>query len=207
MHRALARACLGLSLLVGSSACAARYQLRDADLREAREQDSLGRLRVYPSNRLVSVYDEDASRTVTVSSEIRQRTNRLKYERVLSTQIDGAIVEEAELNGVPLLWVTFDRGCLEAACAYGFVRTEDGRYRLLHVPEREGFQAPKVFRGCTLRRHRMSRGNLHALAEANQVYRYVRRRGPKTVFLEVRKDIRKRTKGRRDRDRGVGRSS
>ncbi len=197
---------LGLSMLLASSACAARYQLRDGELKEARDQDSLARLRVYPSNRTISVYDEEADKTVTVSSEIRQRTNKVRRKRILTLQTDGAVIGEELLNGAPLLWVTFDGQCMERGCAYGFVRTEDGRYRLVHAPEREGFAAPKIYRGTVAKRRRMTRGNLRALAEANQVYRLVRRRGPKTVFLEVKKDIRKRTRGSSTREPGVGRT-
>jgi hypothetical protein len=206
MRGSFARVGLAVSMLLGSSACAARYQLRDAELKEARDQQSLGRLRVYPSNRTVSVYDEDADKSVTVSSEIRQRTSRVRRKRILKLSTEGAIVGEDQLNGAPLLWVTFDGQCMEPACAYGFVRTEDGRYRLVHVPERVGFAPPKVHRGIAVKRRRMTRGNLRALAEANAVYRVLRRSGPKTVFLEVKKDIRKRTRGSSEREPGVGRT-
>lgn len=203
MGASIARICFGALLLLGSSACAARYQLRDPELQEARDQGSLEHLRVYPSHRTITVHDEDAAKSVTVSRQIRQRSNRARRKRILTLQTAGAVVGEDMLNGVPLLWVTFDARCLEPVCAYGFVRTEDGRFRLVHVPEREGFLAPKVYRGCTLKRHRMKRGNLRALSEANQVYRFIRRRGPQSVFLEVKKDIRNRVRGRAEHEPGV----
>lgn len=202
MGRLPAQAFFGLTILVALPACVARYQLRDADLIEAKAQQSLSALRVYPSNRTISVYDEDASRTVVVSREIRDRSTKARRKRLLRLQTSGAIIGEGLLNGAALLWVTFDQRCVQPDCAYGFVRTEDGRYRLVHVPEREGFRAPRVYRGWVAKRRQMSRGNLYALAEANAVYRLVRKR-PKTVFLEVKKEIRDRTRGGREREPGV----
>lgn len=187
-------------------ACAARYQLRDAELDEARQQESLAQLRVYPSNRTISVYDEPIARTITVDREIRQRSTNDRRKRILTLDTPGAIIAEAELNGARLLWVTFDRSCVVPECAYGWVQTEDGRYRLVHVPEREGFAPPVVYRGWVGKRRKMTRGNLYQLAEANTVYRIKRKkkkRRVRTVFLEVKKDIRKRVRGQSETEPGV----
>jgi len=201
--RCFADARFGSLLVLSLSACAARYQLLDADLDEARGQGSLEALRVYPSHRTISVYDEPDTRMVTVDREIRQRSTKERRKRILTIDTPGAIVAEAELNGAKLLWVTFDRTCTTPECAYGFVQTEDGRYRLVHVPEREGFAAPVVHRGWVGKRRKMTRGNLYQLAEANTVYRTKRKKRVRTVFLEVKKDIRKRVRGQSTREPGV----
>jgi hypothetical protein len=198
-----ARAAIVATWMLALPACAARYQLLDEDLAEAKAQESLGRLRVYPSNRTISVYDEPMSETITVSREIRQRSTRDRRKRILTLDTSGAIIEEELLNGAALLWITFDRTCVEAGCAYGFVQTEDGRYRLVHVPEREGFAAAKVYRGWVAKRRQMKRGNLRSLAEANTVYRFERRSRPRTVFLEVKRNVRKRVRPQSEREPGV----
>jgi hypothetical protein len=203
VHRSFLRALLGLSCIVALSACAARYQLLDEDLDEARGQQSLERLRVYPSHRTISAYDEPTSGTITVSRQIRERSTRDRRKRILTIDTSGAIVGQELLNGAALLWITFDRSCVEPGCAYGFVQTEDGRYRLVHVPERDGYAAPKVYRGWVGKRRQMKRGHLHALSEANTVYRFERRSRPRTVFLEVKKAIRKRIRDTSEHESGV----
>lgn len=203
MRRSFVRALVGLAWIAALSACAARYQLLDEDLNDAREQQSLERLRVYPSHRTISVYDEPTSGTITVSRQIRERSTRDRRKRILTIDTSGAIVGEDVLNGAALLWITFDRSCAEAGCAYGFVQTEDGRYRLVHVPERDGYAPPKVYRGWVGQRRQMKRGHLHALSEANTVYRFERRSRPRTVFLEVKKAIRKRIRDTSEHESGV----
>jgi hypothetical protein len=202
VRRSFVRALVGVAWIAVLSGCAARYQLLDEDLEEAKAQDSLGRLRVYPSNRTISVYDEPASGTIVVNREIRERSTRDRKKRILTIDTSGAIVGQELLNGARLLWITFDRTCAEAACAYGFVQTEDGRYRLVHAPERAGYAPPKVYRGWVGKRRQMTRGNLRSLGEANTVYRLERRR-PRTVFLEVKRAIRKRVRDTFEKEPGV----
>jgi hypothetical protein len=83
------------------------------------------------------------------------------------------------------------------------VQTEDGRYRLVHAPEREGYAAPKVYRGWVGKRRQMKRGHLRSLGEANTVYRLDRGSRPRTVFLEVKRDIRKRIRDTSEHEPGV----
>lgn len=184
-------------------ACARRFKLADVDLEEARESNALGDLRVFPSNRTITNYDEPAARTVTVDRTIRQRSRRERRPRILGRNTSGAIISEDLLNGQKLLWITFDRNCATPECAYGFVQVEDMRYLLVHVPEREGFAPPRSYRSLRLKRHKLKKGHLRSLSEANQVYRLERKRRVPVVFLEVKRANQDRVRERRERESGV----
>ena len=191
-------------LLALGPGCAQRFKLSDAQLQEAREAESLGALRVYPSNRTLSVYDEPALTAVTIDREIRQSSRRKRHRQILRRGTSGAIIGEEVLNGQKLLYVTFSRTCSTPECAYGFVRVEDGRYVLVYSPEREGFKPPKVFRSIDrLKRHRMKKGFLRALTEANKVYKLERKRRVPVVFLEIKKKKRDKIEERSERETGV----
>lgn len=200
---ALALPMLMVLLCATGSGCARRLKLADVDLAEARETESLDKLRVYPSNRMISNYDEPALRTVVVSREIRQRSSRKRNKRILRRNTSGAIVGEDLLNGARLLYITFDRQCSEPGCAYGFVQLEDARYVLVHVPEREGFAPPKVYRSLVLKRHRMTPGQVRSLSDANRVFKLQRRRRALVVFLEVKRSNQDRVDERAERESGV----
>ena len=195
-------AAMGLVLAVASG-CAVRLKLADVDLEEARQTESLGKLRVYPSNRTIMNYDEPALRTVVVSREIKQSSRRERNKVILRRNTSGAIVGESLLNGQKLLHVTFNRQCAEPACAYGFVQLEDARYVLVQVPEREGYAPAKVYRSLVLKRHRMKQGQVRSLADANKVYKLQRRRRALVVFLEVKRSNRDRVEERATRETGV----
>jgi hypothetical protein len=190
-------------LLAAGSGCAQRLKLADVDLEEARETESLGRLRVYPSNRMISNYDEPALRTVVVSREIRQSSRRERQKVILRRNTSGAIVGESLLNGQKLLHVTFDRTCSEPGCAYGFVQLEDARYVLVQVPAREGYAPAKVYRSLVLKRHLMKPGQVRSLSDANRVYKLQRRRRALVVFLEVKRSNKDRVDERATRESGV----
>lgn len=200
---------LGAALALGGlvalgSGCARRFKLSDVNLQEAKASDSFGALRVFPSNRTISVYDEPALTAVTIDREIRQRSRRKRHRQILRRGTSGAIVGEDTLNGEKLLYVTFSRNCDSPGCAYGFVRVEDGRYLLVHSPEREGYAPPKVFRSIDrLKRHRMKKGFLRALTEANKVYKLERKRRVPVVFLEIKRDDRDKVEERSERESGV----
>lgn len=192
-----------VGLLALGSGCARRFKLRDADLQEAKETGDLKALRVYPSNRTISVYEEPALRTVTVEREIRRRSRRKRIRRILRRSTPGAVIGEDTLNGQPLLWVTFTLTCASPECAYGFVRAEDMRYVLVSSPEREGYAPPKVHRSIVIKRHQMKRGFLRALTEANKVYRLERKRRVPVVFLEVKKANVDQVEDKAERESGV----
>ena len=199
--RHLLVACTALLML--APGCARRFKLNDFALAEAKESGGLGDLRVYPSNRVISFYDEPALRSVTVEREIRERTRGERRGQVLGRNTSGAIVGEDLLNGQKLLWITFDRTCASPECGYGFVQVEDARYVLVHVPEREGYGPPRPHRSIRIKRHLLKKGHLRSLSEANQVYRLERKRRVPVVFLEVKRANQDRVQERRERESGV----
>ena len=104
-----------------------------------------------------------------------------------------------------MLWVIFDPRCSEPACAYGFVQTEDGRYRLVAIPPLAGHKPnPPVYRGLKWKRRLMTKGKLASLAEANEVYLVKKNNGKiLTVELEVKKVVEQRSRTKTGRSRGI----
>ncbi len=155
---------------------------------------------LYPlvSNRTIITYDRREVGSTQLGPTIRDRRRSRQLVRVLPRRLQGAIVGKETRNGAPFIWVSFEPGrCQDASCALGFVRTDDGKYRLATLPPRDGFEPPKVYRGIVAKRQRMKPGRLKALSDSNPVYGLQRKRKRKhhrTVFLELRKDIDRRTK-------------
>lgn len=178
------------------SGCAARYILSDGELNKARQKDAVDRIRVYVSHRTIPVYERKEMEQTLIRREIQDRSQKERDRRPISRNLTGGIVGQDVLNGQPRLWVSFSRSCSSVECAYGFVRTEGGRYHLVNLPVRDEFDPPNVYRSCRIKRHKMEHGKLKALSDANAVYKLKRRRKkrPKTVFLEVKKSADRRVK-------------
>jgi hypothetical protein len=188
-------------------ACAARYQLADVDIERAKsDADGVERLYVLPSNRTILLYYRSEGDFAQIGREIDQRAERRKLTFVLGRNTEGVIVGEELSNGARQLFVCFDPECTGPEAAYGFVQTEDGRYRLNHVPERDSYNVPRVHRDCVLKKRRMKKDHMKSLSEANKVFLLKKKRRKKTkvrtVFLEVKIRNRKFTRGRRRRERG-----
>ena len=199
-----AAAVLAVLLLLLDTGCARRFKLSDPDLAEAKESNALGDLRVYPSNRTISLYDEPAMRSVTIEREIRQRSRRERRGRILRRNTPGAIISEDLLNGQKLLWVTFDGSCNEPDCAFGFVQTEDKLYRLFQAPTLEGYGPPQNHHACLSKRRVMKLGKMKSLSEANDVMVNKKKNGKlRTVWLEVIKEVDDRVRTRSRRSGGV----
>ena len=190
---------LGLFVCLNLCACAARFILHDGRINEAKRNDAGGVLRVYVSHRTITVYDREVLSETVVRKQFDERELQEELKVRLGRNDSGVVVEEERKNGQPLLWVSFARSCQSKECAFGFVRTEDQRYRLMALPERETFGKPKVYRTCTIKRQKMELARVHAISDANQVYELKRKRKRKlkTVFLEFkrRKIKRKDTEG------------
>lgn len=185
----------GLLLCLNLCACAARHILSDRRLAEAEANGSSAMLRVYVSHRTITVYDRGIIDSTIVRKEIDRRNEKDRRKVKLGRNDSGVVVHTELLNGQRLLWVTFDARCEDKGCAFGFVQTEDGRYRLVHLPERDGYAMPYVFRSCTIKRQKMALERLASLSDANAVYKLKRKRKrkPKTVFLELKERNIKRT--------------
>lgn len=186
------------------SGCAARYILGDNVLVEAKEKESLDNLRVYVSNRTITVYERKEFDKRVIRREIEDQSQKKELRRTLTRRKTGGYVGEDLLNGARRIWVSFDRRCRDPDCAYGFVQTEDGRYRLVTLPERADYDAPNAFRSCRIKRHRLELGNLRSLSDNNPVYKLKRKKKkrPKTIFLEVKKKKKKRTEGENQAEPG-----
>lgn len=184
-----------VALVSTLSACSARYKLVDAELARPRAADDLASLYPLVSNRMIVTYDRSGARETQAGRTIKDRSVGRQLKRVLNRNRRGLIIEETVRNGAPMLWVTFEpRKCTTRSCAFGFVRTDDGRYRLALLPKQEGFSTPKVYRGIVSERRQLKLGKLRSLADANAVYRLERKKKAKrqpTIFLELKKEIRK----------------
>ena len=72
-------------------------------------------------------------------------------------RVPGKPIAEDVIDGRRVLWVTFEMRCLEERCAYPFTVDDDGKFCLSGLPEREGYDAGKVYRGAMTARARMLR--------------------------------------------------
>lgn len=192
---------LGLFVCLNLCACAARFILHDGRINEAKKADAGGLLRVYVSHRTITVYDRDVLSGVVVRKQFDERELKDRLKVKLGRNTSGVVVEEDRKNGQPLLWVSFARSCQSKECAFGFVRTEDQRYRLMELPERDTYSKPRVYRSCTLKRQQMKLARVHAISDANQVYELQRKRKRKlkTVFLEFKRRKEKRIRRQDER--------
>lgn len=188
----------GLLACLNLCACAARQILSDRRLAEADAGGAGNVLRVYVSHRTITVYDRGVVDEKFVRKQIDERKLKDRVKVKLGRNDSGIVVDEELKNGQRLLWISFDRRC-GRECAFGFVHTEDGRYRLVELPEREGYNKPYVYRSIKIKRHKMRHGRLRSLSDANEVYELQRRRkrANRTVFLEfkLREQDRTRVRG------------
>lgn len=186
------------------SGCTARYVLGNAALSDAKSRDKFQDLGVYVSHRTVPVYERDEFSQTRVDRTIEDNSRQGRLRRPIGRNAVGLIVDEDIRNGARRLWISFSRTCRDTKCAYGFVQTEDGRYRLADLPVREDYEKSSVFRSCVLKRQKLKPGKLRALSDANAVYRLERKRKkrPKTVFLEVKRTNKRRTNEKVDPESG-----
>jgi hypothetical protein len=203
--RARARlAALGLLIAFGGG-CAKRFAFTPKELDRVNTEADLQALRVFPSKRLIALYDEsNVPENYAVNKQIVESSDKDQLKEIMTKDTAGFILEIEELNGKPLLWVTFEPSCADPSCAYGWVQTEDKHYRLVSAPKRTGYADPRLYRPCVWKRRRLAKGKLKSLAEANEVYLVKKRNGKiLTVELQVKKVIDDRTKTRTRRARGV----
>ncbi len=177
------------------SGCTTRYILGRSDLQDAMDRGAFDQLGVYVTHRTIPLYKRNALDQTRVGREIENRTEDDVYEVRIDRNDVGLIVDHDLRNGRNRLWVSFEPTCREIDCAYGFVQTEDGRFRLVDLPERDDYEELKVYRTWVRDRYELKPGKLKSLSDANAVYRLERKRKKraKTVFLEVKRKRRKRT--------------
>lgn len=188
-----------------TSGCAKRLPLTPKELERVQTEAGVNPLRVYTERRMVALYDEaGVEQAYDVNRKIREGSDKEQEKVVTTRNTAGLILKIEELNSRPLLWVTFDATCKDPACAYGFVQTEDKRYRLITSPPMEGFAQARVYRHCVWKKRRLKHAKLSSLAEANEVYLVKKRNGKiLTMELEVKKVLDNSTKTRTRRSRGI----
>jgi hypothetical protein len=194
--RPLAMLALAFGLMT-SSGCAKRLVLTPAQFeRIDKQEQATEALRVYVSKRLIVVYEADErDAKFEVDRTINTSQDRNLLRVIISRGTMGQIIDKEERNGAPLLWVTFSARCKDKDCAYGFVQTEDGVFRLTAVPERDGYLAPKAYFRNEPEKQ-MALGKLKSLAEKNSVFVFKKKNGKvRTIDLIV--------KQRTDNDRQV----
>ena len=183
--------------LISVSGCAKRLQLTPAEFEriEKREQ-AVDALRVYVSKKLVIIYEEDDdSEEYKVNKNITESSEERRLKVIISKGTKGLIMDTDDKNGAPLLWVTFSDSCKDKDCAYGFVQTEDGVFRLSIIPKREGYKDPMPY--YKREKKPLKPGKLKSLAEKNDVFLWKNKRG-KIFTIDL--IVKKRTDKKRDTD-------
>lgn len=162
-------------------------------------------LRVYTERKMITLYNEaSVDESFDVNRKITEESDKVVDKSVTTRNTPGLILDIDELNGKPLLFVTFDASCKTRECAYQFVETEDQRYRLVELPTREGYDTERVYRALIWKKRKLEKGKLKSLAEANEVYLVKKNNGKiLTMKLEVKKVTSDRTTVRSRRNRGI----
>ncbi|MCA9705852.1 MAG: hypothetical protein KDK70_08400 [Myxococcales bacterium] len=196
---------LALALLA-TTGCAKRFSLIPAELEKVQAEENLKSLSVYTSKRLVTTWVEgQVQENFDVNKgDIQQGSARQRLKNVVPKTVPGRIISIEDLNGMPLLWVTFDGSCNEPDCAFGFVQTEDKLYRLFQAPTLEGYGPPQNHHACLSKRRVMKLGKMKSLSEANDVMVNKKKNGKlRTIWLEVIKEVDDRVRTRSRRSGGV----
>lgn len=181
-----------------------RHTLDPDELKTADDTGKTKDLRLYPSRRLVLFYDEnETERTYEVNRRIRRTERRRPKRKTTPRRAPGKIVERTTSNGMVVLWVSWRGDCTDSTCAYGFVHTEDGLYKLFATPRKEGFKEPRGYRSTSCKFNRLKRGRVEALSEANDVLlkRTVLKK-VKTIHLQYKMFRTRRRRVIREKDKG-----
>ncbi|MCH9683873.1 MAG: hypothetical protein K0V04_20745 [Deltaproteobacteria bacterium] len=196
---------LAAAALIASTGCAKRLALVPSELEKVQVEAGVQPLRVYPSRRMVTIWKEAAvDKDFGVDRKIIESSANQQLKTVTAKGTSGQILKIEERNGMPLLWVTFDGSCNEPDCAFGFVLTEDERYRLIERPKISGYDDPRSYHHCLAKGRIMKLGKMKSLGEANDVYVNKRKNGKlRTIHLDVIKVVDERTRTRTRRSGGV----
>jgi len=195
-----------LAATLASTGCAKRTPLSPTELAKVTTEAGIAPLRVYTERKLIALYaEEGVDKSFNVDRKITEGSDKVVDKRITTRNTAGLILDVDELNGKPLLFVTFDASCKTRECAYQFVETEDSRYRLAALPKREGFaEDPPTYRACVWKKRKLRKGKLASLAEANEVYLVKKNNGKiLTMMLEVKKVTNDNVKTRTGRNRGI----
>lgn len=204
-----ARFCLSTLALFGAlvavSGCRKRLPLTSAELERVQTEAGVQPLRVYPGKKILSIYPaSNKNETFEVSRDIVESSRQDKLKKIETKNTAGLILKIEERNGMPLLWVTFEPSCTTVDCSYAFVQTEDGKYRLANVPDRNGYGDPNVYRNFAWKSRKLGSGRMASLAEANDVMLVKKKNGKiLTIVLTVKKVVDERSRTRTERSQGI----
>ncbi len=195
-----------MAALLAATGCANRQLVTSAVMRDIQRQDpELRKIRVYPATTFVVVHTQALGDDVRVSGQagsVREDVRGRRLEVVVSRSRPGAIVDVEDIEGQPALWVTFDPKCAARDCAFGFVRSEDGKYRLFHVPLLPGYSEPAVFRQRVAPSKAMEKTRIFSKSKGASVYFTMRGRIA-SIALEVKKQKRVEIETIKDPKQGV----
>jgi hypothetical protein len=197
--------CLLVGLALGSSGCARRFALKPKELERVQTEAGVQPLRVYTHRRLVTLYDEaERDESFRVQRDIIESSEGEQKKKKITRNTAGLILKIDDSNGMPLAWVTFDPWCTTVDCAWGFVQGEDGYFRLMIVPKREGYKPGRAFSRIVWKKRRLRANKMASLAEANDVYLAKKQNGKIiTVYLDVKKVIDRRTRTKTEKAQGI----
>ena len=189
ISKRLATAAL-VSALASSTACTSREYVTRTVLREIRASDpDFKKLRVYPNVTFVAVYERTLGQDTGVSGSqgtVEAGFRGKRIEVPVKRKLPGAVIKLEAIDGQPALWVTFDERCTEVECAYGFVRSSDGLFRLFKLPELSGYTEPNVFRRRISKRKQMERSKIYSKTDATSTF-FTTRGHAASVGLEIKK--------------------
>jgi outer membrane lipoprotein SlyB len=194
------------AVLIAASGCANRQLVTSSVMRDIQARDpKLTKIRVYPAVTFVVVHTKALGDDVRVSGQagtVREDIRGRRVEVEVNRTRPGAIVAVETLEGQPALWVTFDDECTVRDCAFGFVRTEDGKYRLFHVPLLPGYSEPAVFRKRIAPNKAMEKTRIFSKSKGASVY-FTMRGQIASIALEVKKQKRVEIETVKDTKKGV----
>ena len=146
-------------------------------------------LRVFPSATFINVHLQALGDDTDVESQIgsvRELVTGKRVEIEIPRGEPGLIVGLDQHEGDALLWISFDERCRTQSCAYGFIQTDDGLFRLFHVPPLPGYAEPVVYRKRMTPRKAMERTKIYSRSKAAPVY-FTMRGLAASIALEIRK--------------------
>ncbi|MCA9705646.1 MAG: hypothetical protein KDK70_07355 [Myxococcales bacterium] len=175
------------------AACAPREYLTPSGLADIQQRDpELHMVRVYPNVTFISVYARPLGEQYDIERSQGAVIDTFQGRRIeapISRKLRGAILELERREGKLVIWVSFDSKCVDRACAYGFVETEDSLYRLFQVPAIDKYAEPFVYRKRISRRKRMKKTKVYSRSRAMPVY-FTTRGITASVALEIKRQER-----------------
>ena len=190
MGSSFAKLGLCVALVAGATGCANREYLGGGTLLDVRRRDpQFNDLRVFPNATFIATYSRQLGADVGVSQTqgtVEEGYRGQRVEIPVRRGLPGVIVALESHQQSAVLWVSFDERCQAKDCAFGFVQTDDGLFRLFQVPRIEGYSTPFVYRKRITPRRAMDKAAIYSNEAGTPVYMTMRGL-PLTIALEVKR--------------------